>query len=100
VSFILIIVAIGAHRLWQKRNVAVHAWRCKILGADRKSIIPIPGPRFLSRLTSLSLSPSITPATSTIWSGSAGHHAALLDSSEPAIAVVAHSPADSVAMAV
>lgn len=55
-----------------------------------------------------SLTPNITfplplyinPATSAFWSGSAGHHAALLDSPEPAIAVVTHSPADSVAMAV
>lgn len=44
--------------------------------------------------------PRLSPAFSAFLSGSAGHHAALVDSAEPAIAVVPCSSADSIAMAV
>lgn len=59
--------------------------------------------QFPIRVFSLSpnfTTPLTTPAFSAFLSGSAGHHAALFDLAEPAIAVIARSSADSVAMAV
>ena len=91
--------------MWRCADISSHTCGgARFLGADRKSIIPIPDPRFFSLSLSLSqpniTTPLITPAFSAFLSGSAGHNAALFDLAEPAIAVIARSSADSVAMAV
>lgn len=91
--------------MWRCADISSHiCGGARFLGADRKSIIPIPDPRFFSLSLSLSLSPTSPPLLllplSALFAGRAGHHAALFDLAEPAIHVIARSSADSVAMAV
>lgn len=71
------------------------------MAVRRSRAIPIfPGPRFLPRPTPSSLIIHNSLALRASWFGCAAHHAALLDSAEPAVAVVPRASSDSVAMVV